>query len=88
MCSELLYVGDSWGNLHLFDSQTFKKKATYNLISVGKKRQITGIRHSVGSIILSSTDGYVRIYTLTNPPKLILEHCVGGEAIAVCAYHH
>ncbi|GLV43236.1 uncharacterized protein CBL_14085 [Carabus blaptoides fortunei] len=83
VCSELLYVGDSWGNLHLFDSQTFKKKATYNLISVGKKRQITGIRHSVGSIILSSTDGYVRIYSLSNPPKLILEHNVGGEAISL-----
>lgn len=82
-CSNFLYVGDSWGNLHLFDPQKFEKIATYNLIPAGRKRQITGIKHTPGCIIVTATDGFVRIFTLTHPPKLILEYPTTGQGIAL-----
>lgn len=66
--NNLLYVGDSKGQLHLINPAQgqFSIVDSYN---VGHSAQITCVKHGMGSILTSSTDGTVRVSTPTQRPE-------------------
>ncbi|PNF16360.1 hypothetical protein B7P43_G10497 [Cryptotermes secundus] len=68
--NNLIYVGDSKGNLHLINPA----QGQFNIVDsykVGHSAQLTCVQHGMGSILTSSTDGTVRISTPTQRPETI-----------------
>ncbi|PNF41646.1 hypothetical protein B7P43_G07628 [Cryptotermes secundus] len=68
--NNLIYVGDSKGNLHLINPA----QGHFNIVDsykVGHRARLTCVQHGMGSILTSSTDGTVRISTPTQRPETI-----------------
>lgn len=66
----LLYVGDNKGKLHLLNPA----HGWFNIVEsyeVGHTAMLTCVKHGMGSILTSSTDGTVRVSTPTQKPEAI-----------------
>ncbi|KAJ9577389.1 hypothetical protein L9F63_006012, partial [Diploptera punctata] len=75
----LLYVGDTKGQLHLLNPS----QGQFNIIKaydIGHSRKLTCVKHGMGSIMTSSSDGTLRISTPTQEPQTIaIISSKGGE---------
>ncbi|CAL1271227.1 unnamed protein product [Larinioides sclopetarius] len=80
-----LLVGDVLGFFHVIDptEQSFELVQTYE---TGHKLKVTGIQHSLGSIITCSTDKTIRILEPnTNPQPIAVLSC-SSEVSKISAY--
>ncbi|XP_021912837.1 F-box/WD repeat-containing protein 9-like isoform X2 [Zootermopsis nevadensis] len=68
--NDLLYVGDSKSQLHLLNPAQGKFDIVESY-QVGHTEKLTCVKHSMGSILTSSTDRTVRISTPTKNPETI-----------------
>jgi len=70
LSENLLYVGDNKGKLHLLNPA----HGWFDIVEtceVGHTSKLTCVKHGMGSILTSSTDGTVRISTPTQKPEAI-----------------
>ncbi|XP_067124620.1 F-box/WD repeat-containing protein 9-like [Centruroides vittatus] len=77
-----LWVGDKQGVIHLIDptNEKFNLVETYKIGHVGK---ITGISHSLGSVITCSTDKTISILEPNADPEVITKLSLAGEIAGI-----
>ncbi|KAG8187509.1 hypothetical protein JTE90_022902 [Oedothorax gibbosus] len=80
-----LLVGDVLGSFHVIDPthQAFELSQSYE---TGHKFKVTGIQHSLGSVITSSTDKTIRILEPNVNPKPIAVLNCSAEISKISAY--
>lgn len=82
-----LWVGDKQGLIHLIDpiEEKFNLIETYEIGHVGK---ITGISHSLGSVITCSTDKTIRILEPNANPEVIAKLSLAGEIAGIANFEN
>uniref|UniRef100_A0A2L2YHS3 F-box/WD repeat-containing protein 9 n=1 Tax=Parasteatoda tepidariorum TaxID=114398 RepID=A0A2L2YHS3_PARTP len=80
-----LLVGDVLGSIHVIDpvSGNFDLLKSYES---GHKTKITGIQHSLGSVMTCSTDKTIRVLEPSENPSIITVLNVGSEVSKISAY--
>ncbi|GIY03408.1 hypothetical protein CEXT_794941 [Caerostris extrusa] len=83
-CKQLL-IGDVLGFFHVIDptNESFTKEKTYE---TGHKLKVTGIQHSLGSVITCSTDKTIRILEPNHNPEPISVLNCSSEISKISAY--
>ncbi|UYV65619.1 FBXW9 [Cordylochernes scorpioides] len=79
-----LWLGDKSGNLHLLDpAKSYSVVRTFEGVHQGK---VTGLTHSLGSLISSSTDKTIRVMHPTDPPQLMTSFTLSDQVSGISSY--
>lgn len=86
MQRDCVCIGDSVAKLHVLNPK--KNFELVNSYSTGHTKGITGVHLTRGNLITSSTDGTVKIWSPTDPPKLMASLCSSFGEIARMDYQN